>query len=139
MYSLMGIGLLRTLYIAYKLPQKDPKVLLKLVVCAIILLIISAKVRVPSLLCRSALYVSSPWTISERLWRCSSSNLLHTLSSPLCSGHITPTLLHTTGIVLRVDAHPDPIHPGISCPACMPLAYGKTEGDLPDPLKEVSR
>lgn len=47
MYVLMGIGLLALLFIAWRLPQKDPKLMLKLILCAVILTIICAKVRSP--------------------------------------------------------------------------------------------
>ncbi|MDO9036404.1 MAG: hypothetical protein Q7U51_14530 [Methanoregula sp.] len=47
MYILMGIGILAILYIAYIFPDKNPKLLIKLILCAIILVIICAKVRSP--------------------------------------------------------------------------------------------
>jgi hypothetical protein len=47
MYVVMGLGLLLLVYIAYKTPEKNPKLLIKLLLCAIILLVICAKVRSP--------------------------------------------------------------------------------------------
>ncbi len=47
MYAIMGVGILALLYIAYRLPLKDPKLLLKLILCAIILVVVCSKVRSP--------------------------------------------------------------------------------------------
>ena len=47
MYLGMGIGILALLYAAYKIPGKNPKLLLQLLLCAIILVVIAAKVRSP--------------------------------------------------------------------------------------------
>ena len=47
MYTFMGVGILTLLAIAYKIPKKNPKLLIKLLLCAIILTIICAKVRSP--------------------------------------------------------------------------------------------
>jgi len=46
-YLFMGAGLLALLFIAWKLPTKDPLLMLKLVLCAIVLVVICAKVRSP--------------------------------------------------------------------------------------------
>ena len=47
MYIFMGLGILTLLYIAYIIPEKNPKLLLKLILCAIILVVISTKMRSP--------------------------------------------------------------------------------------------
>lgn len=47
MYLFMGVGLLVLLFAAWKLPQKDAKLMLKLILCAIVLVVICAKVRSP--------------------------------------------------------------------------------------------
>jgi hypothetical protein len=47
MYIGMGLGLLVLFYIFYKIPEKNPKLLIKLLLCAIILTIVCAKVRSP--------------------------------------------------------------------------------------------
>ncbi len=47
MYLVMSIGILALLYAAYKIPGKDPKLLIKLLLCAIILTIVCARVRSP--------------------------------------------------------------------------------------------
>lgn len=47
MYIVMGLGILALLYGAYKIPEKKPELLIKLLLCAIILTVICAKVRSP--------------------------------------------------------------------------------------------
>lgn len=47
MYICMGIGLLGLLYAAYTIPDRDPILLIKLILCAIILVVVSARVRSP--------------------------------------------------------------------------------------------
>ncbi len=47
MYLVMGVGILALLFTAWKLPQHDAKLMLKLVLCAIVLVVICAKVRSP--------------------------------------------------------------------------------------------
>ena len=47
MYLFMGVGILALLFSAWKLPQQDAKLMLKLVLCAIVLVVICAKVRSP--------------------------------------------------------------------------------------------
>lgn len=47
MYTIMGVGILALLYTAYKIPGKNPKLLIKFLLCAIILTIVCAKVRSP--------------------------------------------------------------------------------------------
>jgi hypothetical protein len=47
LYIVMGLGILALLYAAYKIPEKKPKLLIKLLLCAIILVIVCAKVRSP--------------------------------------------------------------------------------------------
>jgi len=47
MYLGMIIGMLILLYIAWTVPGKDPKTLVKLILCAIVLVVICAKVRSP--------------------------------------------------------------------------------------------
>jgi len=47
MYLFMGAGILALLFVAWKLPQKDATLMLKLILCAIILVVICAKVRSP--------------------------------------------------------------------------------------------
>ncbi len=47
MYAVMGIGILLLLYAAYVIPERDPKLLIKLILCAIILVVVCAKVRSP--------------------------------------------------------------------------------------------
>jgi hypothetical protein len=47
MYILMALGILALLYVAYIVPDKNPKLLIKLILCALILVIICAKVRSP--------------------------------------------------------------------------------------------
>lgn len=47
MYLVMGVGILALLFTAWKLPQQDSKLMLKLVLCAIVLVVICAKVRSP--------------------------------------------------------------------------------------------
>lgn len=47
MYAVMGIGILLLLFAAWKLPQKDPVLMLKLMLFAIILVVLCSKVRSP--------------------------------------------------------------------------------------------
>jgi hypothetical protein len=47
MYLFMGAGILLLLFVAWKLPQRDAVLMLKLVLCAIVLVVICAKVRSP--------------------------------------------------------------------------------------------
>ncbi|MDP2797275.1 MAG: hypothetical protein Q8N94_07175 [Methanoregula sp.] len=47
MYIFMATGILALFYIAYIIPEKNPKLLIKLILCALILVIICAKVRSP--------------------------------------------------------------------------------------------
>lgn len=47
MYAIMGIGLITLLFAAWKIPQKDPVLMLKLILCAIILVVLCSKVRSP--------------------------------------------------------------------------------------------
>ena len=47
MYIGMGAGLLTLLYVAYTLPGRDLKLLIKLILCAIVLVVVCAKVRSP--------------------------------------------------------------------------------------------
>ncbi len=47
MYILLAIGILALLYIAYIIPKKDPKLLIKLILCSLILVIVCSKVRSP--------------------------------------------------------------------------------------------
>lgn len=47
MYAGMGIGILVLLYAAYVIPGRDPKLLIKLILCATILVVVCAKVRSP--------------------------------------------------------------------------------------------
>ncbi len=47
MYIVMGIGILVLLYTAYVIPEIDPKLLIKLILCATILVVVCAKVRSP--------------------------------------------------------------------------------------------
>jgi hypothetical protein len=47
MYIGMGAGILALLYTAYVVPGRDPKLLIKLILCATILVVICAKVRSP--------------------------------------------------------------------------------------------
>ncbi|PKG31463.1 MAG: hypothetical protein CW742_13280 [Methanoregula sp.] len=47
MYLLMGAGFLILLFIAWKLPQRDAVLMLKLILCAIVLVVFCAKVRSP--------------------------------------------------------------------------------------------
>jgi len=47
MYIGMGVGILALLYAAYAIPGRDPKLLIKLVLCAVVLVVVCAKVRSP--------------------------------------------------------------------------------------------
>lgn len=47
MYVIMGIGLIALVFAAWKIPKKDPVLMLKFVLCAIILVVICSKVRSP--------------------------------------------------------------------------------------------
>lgn len=47
MYAAMGLGLLILLYIAWRVPDKDPKLSIKLLLCAVVLVVVCAKVRSP--------------------------------------------------------------------------------------------
>lgn len=47
MYIIMGAGILAILYAAYKLPEKNPRLLIQLLLCAIVLTIVCARVRSP--------------------------------------------------------------------------------------------
>ena len=47
MFAGMGIGILVLLYAAYVIPGRNPKLLIKLILCAIILVVVCAKVRSP--------------------------------------------------------------------------------------------
>lgn len=47
MYIVMGIALLALLYAAFIIPDRDPVLLIKLILCAIILVVICARVRSP--------------------------------------------------------------------------------------------
>lgn len=47
LYIAMGIGMLALLYVAYKIPGKNPKLLLQVLLCALVLVVISAKSRSP--------------------------------------------------------------------------------------------
>jgi len=47
MYIGMGVGILALLYAAYIIPGKDPKLLIKLILCATVLVVVCAKVRSP--------------------------------------------------------------------------------------------
>lgn len=47
MYIGMGLGILSLVYVSYRVSDRNPKLLIKLLLCAIILLIICAKVRSP--------------------------------------------------------------------------------------------
>ncbi len=47
MYLAMGVGILALLYAAYKIPEKDPNLLVRLLLGAIILTIVCARVRSP--------------------------------------------------------------------------------------------
>jgi hypothetical protein len=46
-YACMAASLLTLLYFGYKYPEKDPKILLKLIVTAIVIVVVSFKVRSP--------------------------------------------------------------------------------------------
>jgi hypothetical protein len=50
MFACMGVGLLALVYTAYAYPTKDPRLLLKLVLCSIVLVIFCVKVRSPQYL-----------------------------------------------------------------------------------------
>jgi hypothetical protein len=47
MYLLMGVGILALLYAAYGIPGSDLKLLIKLILCATVLVVVCAKVRSP--------------------------------------------------------------------------------------------
>ena len=47
MYLAMGAGILALLYAAYVLPGQDPKLLLKLILCSVVLVVVCSKVRSP--------------------------------------------------------------------------------------------
>jgi hypothetical protein len=47
MYIVMGAGILALLYAAFKIPGKDPALLIKLLLCAIVLTVVCARVRSP--------------------------------------------------------------------------------------------
>ena len=47
MYIGMGLGILALLYAAYKIPGKNPRLLIQLLLCAIVLTVICARVRSP--------------------------------------------------------------------------------------------
>jgi hypothetical protein len=47
MYAFMGLGILALIGVAWKIPKKDPVLLLKLILCAVILTVICSKVRSP--------------------------------------------------------------------------------------------
>ena len=47
MYIGMGVGIVVLLYIAYTIPEKNPQLLIKLILCATILVIVCSKVRSP--------------------------------------------------------------------------------------------
>jgi hypothetical protein len=47
MYIAMGAGILALLYAAYIIPGRNPKLLIKLILCSIILVVVCAKVRSP--------------------------------------------------------------------------------------------
>jgi hypothetical protein len=47
MYIGMGVGFLVLFYAAYTIPGRDPKLLIKLILCSIILVVVCAKVRSP--------------------------------------------------------------------------------------------
>jgi hypothetical protein len=47
MYIGMGLGILALLYAAYKIPGKNPKMLIQLLLCAIVLTVVCARVRSP--------------------------------------------------------------------------------------------
>jgi hypothetical protein len=47
MYIGMVVGMLTIFYAAYKIPGRDPRLLLKLLLCALILAVVSARVRSP--------------------------------------------------------------------------------------------
>ena len=47
MYFIMGAGILFLMYLAYRSPKKDPKLLVKLLLCAIVLTVICSRVRSP--------------------------------------------------------------------------------------------
>jgi hypothetical protein len=47
MYIWMGAGLLVLLYAAYIIPRRDPNLLIKLILCATVLVVVCAKVRSP--------------------------------------------------------------------------------------------
>jgi len=47
MYIVMGVGLLILLYAAFTIPGRDPKLLIRLILCATILVVVCAKVRSP--------------------------------------------------------------------------------------------
>jgi len=47
MYAIMGLGILALLWVAWKIPKKDPVLLLKLILCAVVLTVICSKVRSP--------------------------------------------------------------------------------------------
>ncbi len=47
MYIGMGVGILALLYAAYTIPGREPKLLIKLVLCAVVLVVVCAKVRSP--------------------------------------------------------------------------------------------
>ena len=47
MYAGLGLGMLVLLYAAYKIPGKNPKLLLQLLLCALVLAVVCARVRSP--------------------------------------------------------------------------------------------
>jgi hypothetical protein len=47
MYTILGLGMLALLYAAYKIPGQNPKLLLQLLLCALILAVVCARVRSP--------------------------------------------------------------------------------------------
>jgi hypothetical protein len=47
MYVIMGAGILALLYAAYRIPGRDLKLLIKLILCATVLVVVCAKVRSP--------------------------------------------------------------------------------------------
>jgi hypothetical protein len=47
MYFIMGAGILSLLYAAYRIPGRDLKLLIKLILCATVLVVVCAKVRSP--------------------------------------------------------------------------------------------